>query len=82
VNRFQIVWQAAPGWGNHSLIVVGYSFAIKETPGHPEPSTWALLAMGAGAWSADRVPSYRAGIVAAWSKDPESIRRAMLALIG
>jgi hypothetical protein len=30
---------------------------------------------GASARSADRVPSYRVGIVAAWMKLPESIRR-------
>ncbi len=42
----------------------------------------ALLAVLASTCSADRVPSYRAGIVAAWSKLTESIRRAMLALIG
>jgi hypothetical protein len=34
------------------------------------------------AWSADRAPSYRAGIVAEWSEPHEPIRRAIFALIG
>ncbi len=48
-----------------------------------QPSTWRCWrSWPVGAWSADRVPSYRTGIVAAWPSLPEPIRRAMLALIG